>query len=91
VGKTHVTNITIRESSIHAVLQFSNSYQRDNSPNKLLYLSRRPCVCGIFVFTGRVHFRCEVLRTVENLMKMQLLENFEQLPPMERIKIKSKA
>jgi len=29
VGKTHVTNITIKESSIYAVLQFSNSYHRD--------------------------------------------------------------
>ena len=29
MGNKHVTNITIKESSIHAVLQFSNSYQRD--------------------------------------------------------------
>lgn len=30
MGKTHVTNTTITEFSIHAVLQFSNSSQRDN-------------------------------------------------------------
>ena len=29
MGKTQVTNITIKESNDHAVLQFANSYQRD--------------------------------------------------------------
>lgn len=30
MGKTHVTNNPTKESSIHSVLLFSNSYQRDN-------------------------------------------------------------
>jgi hypothetical protein len=49
VGKTHVTNIAIKESSIHAVLQFSNSYQRDKQllANQSIYNGP-----GKFTFQG---------------------------------------
>lgn len=35
-GKKHVTNTPPKESSIYTVLQFSNSYQRENFQDNVL-------------------------------------------------------
>ena len=38
MGNTHVTNTLPQQSSIHAVLQFAYTYQRDN----MVFASQRP-------------------------------------------------
>ena len=48
MDKTHVTNTSIKEYSIYAVLQFSNSYQRDNQ--KYINNITKPTNVGICWF-----------------------------------------
>ncbi|BCJ92822.1 hypothetical protein acsn021_03910 [Anaerocolumna cellulosilytica] len=50
IGKKHVTNTLLKESSIHAVLQFSNSYQRDKK--RIFTTPKNPVFSGFSSFYG---------------------------------------